>query len=81
MLKPLQRLPVPSLQEEPLTPQGLHLSLHRPSITVFYLACVSTLHIASTTIMQFTAFNSSSILTMKSAMALPNATALANGTW
>ena len=48
---------------------------------VSYLACVSTLHIASTTIMQFTAFNSSSIITMQSEMAFPNATVLANGTW
>jgi hypothetical protein len=39
---------------------------------VFYLACVSTLHIASTTIMQFTAFNSSSIITVQSAVAFPD---------
>ena len=48
---------------------------------VSYLACVSTLHIASTAIMQFTAFNSSSIITMQSAMAFPNGTVLANQTW
>ncbi|KAG8215508.1 hypothetical protein J3R82DRAFT_9153 [Butyriboletus roseoflavus] len=48
---------------------------------VSYLACVSTLQIASTTIMQFTAFNSSSIITMQSTMAFPNATILVNGTW
>ncbi|KAG8217910.1 hypothetical protein J3R82DRAFT_6076 [Butyriboletus roseoflavus] len=48
---------------------------------VSYLACVFTLQTASTTIMQFTAFNSSSIITIQSAIALPNATVLVNGTW
>ena len=48
---------------------------------ISYLACLSTLHIASTTIMQFTSFNSSSIITIHSSMAMPNATVLTNGTW
>ena len=34
MLKPLQCLPVLVLQEEPLTLQGLCLSLPRPSVTL-----------------------------------------------
>lgn len=36
---------------------------------VVYLACVSTLHIASSTIMQFTAFNSTSTVSVQSAVA------------
>ena len=48
---------------------------------VSYLASVSTLHIASTTIVQFTAFDSSSSITIQSSMALPNATVLTNGAW
>ena len=48
---------------------------------ISYLACISILHIAFTTIMQFTAFNSSSIIMMQPVIALPDATILANGTW
>ena len=47
---------------------------------VSYLACVSTLQTASTTIMQFTAFNSYSIIPIQSAMTWPNATVIA-GAW
>ena len=46
-----------------------------------YLACVSILHIASTTIMQFTAFNSTSNISVQSTVTWPNSTVLANGTW
>ncbi|KAG8215448.1 hypothetical protein J3R82DRAFT_9062 [Butyriboletus roseoflavus] len=48
---------------------------------VSYLACVSTLQTASTTIMQFTAFNSYSTILVQSAVAWPNATTLANVPW
>ena len=48
---------------------------------VSYLACVSILQTASTTIMQFTAFNSYSTIPVQSAMAWPNATTLANVSW
>ena len=46
---------------------------------VFYLACVSTLQTASTAIMQFTAFNSTSTIPIQSEMAWPNATVITDG--
>ncbi|KIJ14602.1 hypothetical protein PAXINDRAFT_12700 [Paxillus involutus ATCC 200175] len=39
---------------------------------MIYFGCVSTLHIASSTIMQFTAFNSTSITSVQSSVAWPN---------
>ncbi|KAF8837093.1 hypothetical protein BDN67DRAFT_1005137 [Paxillus ammoniavirescens] len=39
---------------------------------MIYFGCVSTLHIASSTIMQFTAFNSTSITLVQSSMAWPD---------
>ena len=48
---------------------------------VSYLACVSTLHIASTSIMQFTAFDSYSTIPVQSEMAWPNDTVLGSGFW
>ena len=50
---------------------------------VIYLACISTLHIASSIIMQFTAFNSTFTISTKSNVIVtwPNSTVLANGTW
>ena len=39
-----------------------------------YLACVSVLHIASITIMQFTAFNSTSIIPVQSSVTWPSST-------
>ena len=47
---------------------------------VSYLACVSTLQTASTTIMQFIAFDSYSTIPIQSAITWPNATTLANMT-
>ena len=46
-----------------------------------YLACVSILHIASTTIMQFTAFNSTSIIPIQSTVTWPSSIVLTNGSW
>ena len=49
---------------------------------MIYLACISTLHIASSTIMQFIAFNSTSTISVQSNVTWPNSTVLANGgTW
>ena len=46
---------------------------------VIYLACISTLHIASSTIMQFTAFNSTSTISIQSSITWPNSTVFLNG--
>lgn len=46
-----------------------------------YLACVSVLHIASTTIVQFTAFNSTSTIPVQSTVTWPNSTVVTNGSW
>ena len=46
-----------------------------------YLACVSVMHIASSTIMQFTAFNSTSIISAQTLVAWPNSSVLSNSTW
>lgn len=48
---------------------------------VIYLACISALYIASTTIMQFTAFNSTSSISIQSEVAWPNSTVLAHSFW
>ena len=48
---------------------------------MIYLACISTLHIASSTIMQFTAFNSTSTISIQSNVTWPNSTVLATGSW
>ena len=47
-------------------------SLWRTLGVVVYLTCVFTLHIASSTIMQFTAFNSTSTISIQSAVAWTN---------
>jgi hypothetical protein len=41
---------------------------------IIYLGCVSVLHIGSSTIMQFTAFNSTTTTAVQSSMAWPNQT-------
>lgn len=46
-----------------------------------YLACVSVLHITSTTILQFTAFNITSTISVQSTVTWPNSSVLTNGTW
>ena len=58
---------------------GITSSLWRTLGVVIYLACVSALHIASSTIMQFTAFNSTSTLSVQSAVAWPNGSIFENG--
>ncbi|KAF8132764.1 hypothetical protein EV363DRAFT_1416435 [Boletus edulis] len=46
-----------------------------------YLGCVSVMHIASTTIMEFTAYNSTSIISIPTLVAWPNSSVIANGSW
>ena len=46
-----------------------------------YLACVSVMHIASSTIMQFTAFNSTSTSFVQTLVSWPNSSVLSNATW
>lgn len=58
---------------------GITSSLWRTLGVVIYLTCVSALHIASSTIMQFTAFNSTSTLSVQSAVAWTNDSIFASG--
>ncbi|KAF8417545.1 hypothetical protein L210DRAFT_3427955, partial [Boletus edulis BED1] len=46
-----------------------------------YLGCVSVMHIASTTIMEFTAYNSTSIISIPTLVAWPDSSVIANGSW
>ncbi|KAF8431895.1 hypothetical protein L210DRAFT_3633500 [Boletus edulis BED1] len=46
-----------------------------------YLGCVSVMHIASTTIMEFTAYNSTSITSIPTLVTWPNSSVIANGSW
>ena len=46
-----------------------------------YLGCVSMMHIASTTIMEFTAYNSTSTVLVQTLMPWPNSTVISNGNW
>ena len=48
---------------------------------VMYLACVSVIHIASSTIMQFIAFNSTSTISVQTLIAWPNSSVLSNSSW
>ena len=48
---------------------------------VIYLACISVMHIASSTIMQFIAFNSTSNISVQTLIAWPNSSALSNSSW
>ncbi|KAF8557198.1 hypothetical protein OG21DRAFT_379019 [Imleria badia] len=48
---------------------------------VLYLACVSVMHIASTTIMQFTAYNHTSTISVQTLVPWPNSTVISNGSW
>ena len=46
-----------------------------------YLACVSVMHIASSTIMQFIAFNSTSTISVQTLIAWPNSSVLSIPSW
>jgi hypothetical protein len=48
---------------------------------VMYLACVSVIHITSSTTMQFIAFNSTSTIPVQTLIAWPNSTILSNSFW
>ena len=48
---------------------------------VMYLACVSVIHIASSTIMQFIAFNSTSTISVQTLIAWPSSSVLSNSSW
>ena len=48
---------------------------------VVYLGCVSVMHIASTTIMEFTAYNSTSTVLVQTLVPWPNSTVISNDTW
>ena len=47
----------------------------------FYLGCVSVMHIASTTIMEPTTYNSTSTVLVQTLMPWPNSTVISNDTW
>ena len=46
-----------------------------------YLGCVSVIHIASTTIMEFTTYNSTSTVLVQTLMPWPNSTVISHGSW
>ena len=48
---------------------------------IVYLACISVMHIASTAVMQFTAFNSTSIISVPTLIPWPNTSIVSNGSW
>ena len=48
---------------------------------VVYLACTSVMHIASTAVMQFTAFNSTSTISVPTLIPWPNTSIVSNGSW
>jgi hypothetical protein len=48
---------------------------------VMYLACVSVIHITSSTTMQFTAFNSTSTISVQTLIAWPNSSILSYPSW
>ena len=48
---------------------------------VVYLACISMMHIASTAVMQFTAYNSTSTITIPTLIPWPNSSVVSDGSW
>ncbi|KAF8132803.1 hypothetical protein EV363DRAFT_1259252 [Boletus edulis] len=46
-----------------------------------YLICISVMHISSTTIMQFTAYNSTSTISVPTTVPWPNNSVISNGSW
>ena len=48
---------------------------------VVYLGCVSVMHIASTTIMEFTAYNSTSTVSAQTLIPWPSNSVISNGSW
>ena len=48
---------------------------------VVYLACISVMHVASTAVMQFTAYNSTSTISVPTLIPWPNTSVVSNGSW
>ena len=46
-----------------------------------YLICISVMHIASSTVLQFTTYNSTSIISVPTLVSWPNSSTLANYAW